>query len=133
MRLRVRFAETDAMGVAHHGAYVDWLEAARVAWLREAGLDYRDLVAHGVHLAVSAVQLRYRAAAAFDDELEVRCRLVELRTRRVVFDYELMRLADGHAVAQGRTEHVPTGHDGRAVRLPRTWLDALRPFHDATE
>ena len=75
MKLRVRFAETDQMGIAHHGAYVIWMEAARVEWLRGIGMNYRDLEAGGVSLAVSELQISYRHSAAFDDLLSVKTSL----------------------------------------------------------
>ena len=128
MQLRVRFAETDQMRIAHHAAYVVWLEAARVEWLRERGLRYRDLEDEGVSLAVAGLSVQYRAAARFDDLLTVDVRLVEARSRRLRFDYRVER-ADGPervALALAETLHVPTDADGRAVRLPDGWLTALR-------
>ena len=115
------------MGVAHHSAYAVWLEAGRVEWLRERGLSYRQLEAEGISLAVSRLEVAYRAAAYLDDELEVRSTLVEARSRRFTYEYRLERPADGVLIATARTVHVPTGRDGRAVRLPSGWLEALRP------
>jgi acyl-CoA thioester hydrolase len=125
VRLRVRFAETDQMGIAHHSSFVIWLEAARVEWLRERGLSYRQMEEEGVSLAVSGLELAYRAAARFDDELEIVARLVEARSRRFRFDYLVTRPVDGAMLATGSTVHVPTDTSGRAVRLPGSWLDAL--------
>lgn len=133
MNLRVRFAETDGMGIAHHAAYVVWLEAARVAWLRERGLDYRDLNAAGVHLAVSGVEVRYRHAARFDDEVRVACVLTAIRSRRAAFTYALTRVEDGVTLADGATTHVPTDDDGHAVRLPADWLSALQGLIEPAE
>ena len=77
MELRVRFAETDQMGVAHHATYAVWLEAARVEWLRDLGLSYRDLDAQGVSLAVTGLDVRYRRAVRFDDRLRIDVALEE--------------------------------------------------------
>jgi len=128
MRLRVRFAETDQMRVAHHAAYVVWLEAARVEWLRERGLRYRDLENEGVSLAVSGLRLQYRAAARFDDELAIDVRLLEARSRRLRFGYHVARVdSDARvALATGETVHVPTDASGRALRLPEAWLAGVR-------
>ena len=126
MKLRVRFAETDQMGVAHHSAYVVWLEAARVEWMRERGLSYRELEASGVSMAVSGLEIRYRRAARFDDVLEVRCRLEALRSRYGRYRYEIVD-EGGRPLALAVSEHVPTDRRGRAVRLPAAWLDALAP------
>ncbi|HEX7003423.1 MAG TPA: thioesterase family protein [Trueperaceae bacterium] len=125
MRLRVRFAETDQMGIAHHSAYVVWLEAGRVEWLRERGLSYRQLEDEGVSLAVSGVEVGYRTAARFDDEIEVETTLVEARSRRFRFSYRLTRTEDSALLATGSTVHVPTDRRGRAMRLPEEWLDRL--------
>ena len=124
--IRVRFAETDQMGIAHHSAYVVWCEAGRVEWLRQRGLSYRDMEDEGTSLAVSHVELDYRAAARFDDELAVATRLEEARSRRVAFRYRITRLSDGALVATARSEHVPTDTNGHAVRLPERWLEPLR-------
>jgi acyl-CoA thioester hydrolase len=126
MTVRVRYAETDAMGVAHHGAYVVWLETARVEWMRERGLSYRDLDDSGVAMAVAGLELRYRASARFDDVLHVACRLTALRSRYGRFDY-VIRNEEGRTIATAVSEHVPTDRRGRAVRLPAAWLDALAP------
>ena len=125
--IRVRFAETDQMGVAHHGSYVAWLEAARVEWMRERGLSYRAFEEAGRSMAVARLDLRYRAAARFDDEVRIVCRLTALKSRYAAFVYDL-RLPDGTAVAAAVTEHVPTDRSGRAVRLPAEWHDALASF-----
>mgnify|MGYP006272178467 CR=1 FL=1 len=124
MNVRVRYAETDAMGVAHHGAYVVWLETARVEWMRERGLSYRELDDSGVAMAVAGLEVRYRAAARFDDVLHVDCRLEALRSRYGRFRYEV-RHEDGRLIATAVSEHVPTDRRGRAVRLPDPWWTAL--------
>jgi acyl-CoA thioester hydrolase len=133
VELRVRFAETDQMRIAHHAAYVVWLEAARVEWLREHGLRYRDLEDQGVSLAVAAVEIRYRAAARFDDRLDIGVRLEELRSRRLRFGYRIERLEDDGGrteLGSGVTVHVPTSSTGRAARLPPAWLAAIAPLVD---
>lgn len=124
MNLRVRFAETDQMGVAHHGAYVVWFEAARVEWMRERGLSYRELEASGLSMAVKEVTIRYRKAAYFDDLLRIDCAMTELRSRHAAFRYRLTG-PGGRTVADGHTTHVPTDRSGRAVRLPAVWAEAL--------
>jgi acyl-CoA thioester hydrolase len=125
MTLRVRFAETDQMGVAHHAAYVVWLEAARVEWMRERGLSYRELEDDGISMAVSSLRVRYRRAVRFDDLVTVQCRLAEVRSRYGRYEYRLVG-EDGAYLADATTEHVATDRRGRAVRLPGRWLDALR-------
>lgn len=120
-RLRVRFAETDQMAVAHHGAYAAWLEVARVEWLRTHGYAYTALEAEGVSLAVSALSVRYRGAARFDDELLVETRLVGAGSRGCRFAYEIRRDGDDALIARAETDHVAVDRRGRAVRLPVEW------------
>lgn len=130
--IRVRFAETDKMGVAHHSSYVAWLEVGRVEWLRRRGMLYTDMEASGVSLAVSALHIEYRTAVTFDDELVVDTRLAEAKSRRVRYTYALTRQPDGALVARGESVHVPTDRNGKAVRLPEVWLERLTP-HLQTE
>lgn len=124
--LRVRFAETDQMGVAHHGAFVAWLEVGRVEWLRERGYAYSELEAGGVSLAVADLQLRYRQSARFDDVLGIETRLVAAGSRGCSFAYRVVRSADGSLLADARTSHVAVDRSGRTVRLPDAWLRFLR-------
>lgn len=122
--LRVRFAETDQMGVAHHSSYVVWLELARVDWLREQGLSYKQMDAEGISLAVSELSVQYRSSVAFDDELVVETRLTEARSRRFCFSYNL-RQGD-KIVALATTVHTPVDQTGRAIRLPVHWFEKLQ-------
>lgn len=124
MKLRVRFAETDQMRIAHHSAYVVWFEAARVEWLRARGLDYRTLEAAGISLAVSAIEVFYHRSSRFDDELHIDASLTELRSRRVRFRYAILR--EGDLIASGSSLHTPVDASGRALRLPAMWLEALQ-------
>lgn len=121
--LRVRFAETDQMGVAHHSAYVIWMEAARVEWLRQQGMNYREWEESGVSLAVSGITLAYRAAARFDDDIIIQTTLVEAKSRRFRFDYKMYR--DTQLLCVGSSLHTPTDRSGRAIRLPAVWLRKL--------
>lgn len=123
--IRVRFAETDQMGVAHHSVYPVWCEAGRVEWMRVRGLSYREMEDSGLSLAVSRLEVAYRNAAYFDDEIDVRSTMEAPRSRRLVFRYRLVRLADDRLIATGSSEHVPTDRTGRAVRLPARWWGPL--------
>ena len=99
---------------------VNWGE-----WMRRRGLSYRAMEESGLSLAVSRLEVVYRSAVRFDDEVAVVSTMVDARSRRVAFDYRLHKLPDGELVATGRTEHVPTDRSGRAVRMPDRWLTSL--------
>ncbi len=103
VRVRVRFCETDLMGIVHHGSYVVYMEAARVEWLRRRGVSYASWAERGQHLAVVDLTLKYRAPARFDDELDVEVRLGETGAASVRFDYRLVRATDGLLCAEGST------------------------------
>lgn len=125
-QLRVRFAETDQMAVAHHGAYAAWLEVARVEWLRERGWSYAALESDGISLAVSRLAVDYRNAARFDDVVRIDTRLVATGSRGCRFAYELRRTDDDALLARAETDHVAVDRQGRAVRLPEAWRAFLR-------
>lgn len=123
--LRVRFAETDQMGVVHHSVYPVWFEAGRVEWMRQRSLSYRELEESGISLAVARLEVWYRSPARFDDLIRVESTMRSARSRQVVFDYRLTVLPVGVLVATGSSEHVPTDRSGKAVRLPSAWLAPL--------
>lgn len=124
-RLRVRYAETDAQGIAHHSSYVPWLEVGRVEWLRAAGVRYADLEAQGYSLPVVELHLRYVAAARFDDALVVRTGLADVRSRSVRFVYEIVTDTDHpRQVANGMTRHVCLCQ-GRISTLPHALRDLV--------
>jgi acyl-CoA thioester hydrolase len=103
VRMRVRFCETDLMGIVHHGSYVAYMEVARVEWLRRRGVSYASWAAKGLHLAVVEMSLKYRAPARFDDELDVEVRVGETRAASIRFDYRLTRVADQVVCVEGAT------------------------------
>ncbi len=114
--LRVRYAETDQMGIAWHGNYLAWFEVARTDLLRARGVSYRELEEAGLRLPVIEVQARYLRPVRYDDVLDVAARVEELRGARVLFSYEVLRA--GELLATGRSEHAAVDRDGRLRRLP---------------
>ena len=116
--VRVRYAETDKMGVAYHANYFVWFEVARCDLLRSLGSTYRDLEERGVMLPVIEAHCAYRTAARYDDELEIRTSGALLSPVRVEFNYAVCRRADGAALADGRTVHAAVDPSGRPRRLP---------------
>jgi acyl-CoA thioester hydrolase len=125
-RVRVRYAETDQMGVVYHANYLVWMEVGRVEYWRAAGLRYRDMERDdGILLAVAEVQCRYRAPAYYDEEIAIQTRVAEVNARMVRFEYELVNTADGRSIATASTKHVFCGRDRRPRRLPEKYHAAL--------
>jgi acyl-CoA thioester hydrolase len=126
--IQVRYAETDAMGVAHHANYPVWFEVGRTDLMRALRLPYREVEARGLYLMLSGLSVHYRRAARYDDQLTLETQVGEVRSRRLTFDYRLTRAApDGEPelLATGTTEHVGTDHQYRVVRLPDDVLALL--------
>lgn len=118
-RLRVRYGETDQMGVAHHGSYVAWFEEARTEWLRARGKSYRDWERDGVLLQVVELTVRYLAPARYDDLLAITTFVAERRPASITLRYTVRRVEDDTLLAEGSTRLVSVGkHDGRVRRLP---------------
>ncbi len=115
--VRVRYAETDKMGVVYHANYFVWFEVGRTDWLRQAGWSYRELEAEGVSLPVIEAHCEYRQPARYDDELDIRTRGTLLSPVRVRFDYEIVLPSMSLAVA-GHTVHCALDTSGRPCRLP---------------
>jgi acyl-CoA thioester hydrolase len=117
-RVRVRYAETDQMGVVYHANYFIWMEVGRVEYYRARGARYRDLEKEGILLAVVEASCRYIAPALYDEEILIRTRIEEANPRKVRFGYELSAASDGRRLAQGSTVHVFMGPDRKARKLP---------------
>ncbi len=119
-KIRVRYAETDQMGVVYYANYLVWMEVARVDYCRQAGFEYRDMErTDGAYLAVTEARCQYRAPARFDDEIELFCRVTESRSRSVRFAYEMRRA--GELLATGETLHTVTDTQGKMIRLPERY------------
>jgi acyl-CoA thioester hydrolase len=116
--VRVRYAETDQMGVAWHGEYLAWFEVGRTDLLRGCGCTYRDLEAQGLRLPVVEVEARFMKPARYDDVLEIRTRLTGMGRVRVTFAYEVWRDGEGAPLATGSTSHAALDREGRLCRIP---------------
>ena len=116
--VRVRYAETDQMGIAWHGEYLAWFEVGRTDLLRGCGCTYRDLEAQGLRLPVIEVQARYLRPALYDDVLEIQTRLTDIGGARVSFDYEVRREGTEGPLATGSTSHAAIDLRGRPRRIP---------------
>jgi acyl-CoA thioester hydrolase len=107
VQLRVRYAETDQMGVVYHSNYLVWMEVGRVEFFRAGGLRYRDFESEtGLHLAVAEAQVRYLAPARYDDLIVVRTSIATAHARIVALDYEMRHAETGQVLAKGFTKHV---------------------------
>jgi acyl-CoA thioester hydrolase len=116
--VRVRYAETDKMGIVYYAHYLVWFEVGRTDWLRETGWTYREMEAEGLALPVIEAHCEYRTGARYDDQIEVRTRARIVSPVRIAFDYEVLRREDGMLMAVGHTVHASLDRNGRPVRLP---------------
>lgn len=117
-RVRVRYAETDQMGVVYYANYFVWFEVGRTDLLRQAGWSYREMESDGYSLPVIDAQCTYRASARYDDDIEVRTTGASVSPVRVQFSYDVVRSADAVTLATGTTIHATLDRAGRPCRLP---------------
>jgi acyl-CoA thioester hydrolase len=126
-RIRVRYAETDQMGVVYHANHFIWFEVGRVELLRQLGFSYRDMEASdGCFIAVVDARCRYKAPARYDDEIIVRTHIKNIRESLIHFGYELLRANDATLLAEGETTHLVTNSEMKATRIPQKYVDAFR-------
>ena len=124
--LRVRYAETDAMGIVYHANYIVWFEVGRGEYMRQQGGDYAQLEAQGHYLPVIEVQARYLAPARYGDLITVRTRVEEVRSRQVTFAYEVIMAETGQLLATGQTKHVCVDEQGTIKTIPQGIREMLR-------
>lgn len=132
-RLRVRYAETDQMGMVYYANYLVWMEIGRTDFCIQAGFRYRELEeADGCAIVVSEATCRYRAPARYDDEILIRTTLARLRRRGLGFTYDIRNAATGESLAQGRTSHIVIGlGNSRPRALPDAYYRILLPWAPA--
>lgn len=119
VRFRVRYAETDQMGVVYHANYLVWMEMARTELCRVRGVRYRDIEREdGVLLAVVEANCRYLAPARYDDEIIARARLAGSNPRLITFGYEILNAETRQTLSTGETRHMFLDKEGRRVRVP---------------
>ena len=121
--IRVRYAETDAMGIVHHSHFIVWMELGRSDFLRNLGRSYAEWEALGVRLPVNGVSLTYRSPARYDELVQVRTFLKAANRRHLVFAYRIER--EGLLLAEGESRHLVAGPDGRAATMPPEMLAML--------
>lgn len=119
----VRYAETDAMGIVHHSAYVIYLEEGRSAYARQRGYPYSQMEDDGVYLAVTEVNLRYLQSARYEQLITVRTWIDQVRSRGMTFGYEIVDTNSGEHLVTGTTKHLCLDRQGKITRLPANWQD----------
>ena len=125
--IRVRYAETDQMGVVYHANHFVWFEIGRVEFFRQLGFSYKDMEQQdGCHIAVVDARCRYKAPARYDDEVVVRTQLKNARESMVHFGYELVRAADGLLLAEGETMHVVIDREMKKTPIPEKYMRIFR-------
>ena len=126
-RIRVRYAETDQMGVVYHANHFIWFEVGRVEFLRQLGFSYKDMEQHDdCFIAVVDARCRYKAPALYDDEVIVRTRLKNIRESVIHFAYELVRASDSAVLAEGETTHIVADSRMQKTALPEKYLKVFR-------
>jgi acyl-CoA thioester hydrolase len=125
--VRVRYAETDQMGVVYHAHYLVWFEIGRVELMRALGFEYKLMETEDdCFIVVVEASCRYRQSAKYDELLRVRTRIAQAGNRVVKYSYELLRDSDNQLLATGATTHVVCGKDGRPKQLPQKYRNKFR-------
>ena len=127
--LRVRYAETDNMGVVYHSNFAIWFEVGRVELMRQLGLEYRTMEKDdNCHIPVVDLRVRYKAPALYDDEIVVRTRIANARQSLLHFTYEVLRAGDQTLLATGETMHIIVDDKFQRRALPEKYLKAFAPI-----
>ena len=126
-RVRVRYAETDQMGVVYHSNHFIYFEVGRVEFLRQLGFSYREMeIQDECHIAVVDARCRYKAPVLYDDEVLVRTHLKNVREKVIHFGYELLRASTGELLAEGETTHIVADAQMKPRSLPAKYLKIFR-------
>jgi acyl-CoA thioester hydrolase len=123
---RVRYAETDQMGIVHHASYIVWLEEGSSQWMRAYGNSYAHFEKEGLLLVVSELCLRYKQPARYDQRVTVRCWVESVRSRQIQFNYQVVDAETGAVFVEGYTQHICLDRQGRVTRIPDRWTAFLR-------
>ncbi len=122
--LRVRYADTDTMGVVYYGTFPMYFEIGRSEFMREKGFTYKEFEEMGYHLVVTGMEIRYLNSACYDDLLTVRTSVSDIRSRGLTFNYRVLR--DGTTVVEGKTTHVCVNSERKSVKIPSSLLGHLK-------
>ena len=119
IEFRVRYAETDQMGVVYHANYLVWCEMGRTDFIRQLGVTYAEMERSGVSLAVSELSVRFHAAARYDDLIRVHTILADVRSRMIAFDYVVSNAETEQRLVSAHTTLVSLDRSGKPIALPR--------------
>lgn len=131
--LRVRYAETDQMGVVYHTNYIIWFEIGRTEWFRQLGEDYKTLEDQNILLPVIEAHCKYKKPALYDDEIMVRTNLKQIKGIRLVFHYKIFRMKDKELLAEGETIHAFINQDKKPIRLKKTFPKLWEKLNQSIE
>lgn len=124
--IRVRYAETDKMGIVHHANYYVWFELGRSGYCREKGFSYSEMEdKDGALMVVAESSCRYKSPAFYEDILTIRTKVEKIRSRSIVFIYEVLRKSDQKLLAIGKTHHIVTDQTHKITKLPQKYRDML--------
>jgi acyl-CoA thioester hydrolase len=122
--LRVRYADTDRMGIVYYGTYPTYFEVGRSEFMREKGFSYREFEETGLYLVVSAIEIKYYNPAVYDDLLAVRTSVSDIQSRGLTFNYNILR--DGMTVVRGKTRHICVNTERKPTRIPLSLVEILK-------
>src|SRR5882762_6926361 len=129
--VRVRYAETDQMGVVYHANYLVWFEVGRVELIRALGVEYKQMeIEDDCHIVVVDAHCRFMKSAKYDDLLKIRTRIADTQNRTISFSYEVLRDSDKEILAKGETTHVICGKNGRPKILPEKYREQFAAFRE---
>lgn len=131
VREKVRFVETDMMGVVHHANYFRWFEMGRVEYLRQAGISLIEMMDDDIVFPITHVDCQYRSSAKFDDIILIETTMTEVSPVKMVFTYKVIREVDGVLLATGSTQNVFTNKQGKIIRLPSTYFMNLKSYFES--
>jgi acyl-CoA thioester hydrolase len=117
----VRYAETDAMGIVHHASHIVYFEEGRSNYARQRGSDYATFEKSGLYLTVAEASARYVKPATYGQRITVRCWIAEMKSRSLVFEYEIVDAQTAEILVTGSSKHICITHDGKVTTLPAAW------------
>lgn len=125
---RVRYAETDAMGIVHHASYVVYFEEGRSSYARQRGHAYSEVEKAGYYLTVTEVNARYLVPARYDQAVTVKTWLAEMKSRGLTFAYEIVDAGNNKTLVTGSSKHICITHEGKVTHVPEEWRAWANPL-----